>query len=358
MEPWFDENEINAMSEYLKSGSWLTEFMKTREFEQAIEKYTGSRHCIAVNNGTVSLSMALMVSGVKPGDEVIVPDWTMIATPNSAVMIGAEPVFVDIEENLLCMDPAKVEQVITKKTKALIYVSMNGRCGDIEKIKKICDKHDLSLIEDAAQSLGSFHKGKHIGAIGDIGSFSFSPPKIITTGQGGALATDDDKLADSIRKLKDFGRASGGNDIHDTIGYNFKFTDMQAVIGIEQMKKLGWRVKRKKEIYGIYEKELSGIEEIKFIGTDLKDTCPWFIDIYAENPDGLLKSLKSGGIGSRKVYPAIHTQKAYSHLNAESFPVSEKCASAGLWLPSSSRLSDEEVIQVCSCIRKFYKKSY
>ena len=248
MEPNYGEEEVSAMQRYLMSGGWLTEFEKTEEFERLLCEFTGSKYCVATNNGTISLTLALLALGVKPGDEVIVPDLTMIATPNSAKLIGAEPKFVDVEKETLCIDIDRAEEIITSKTKCLIHVSFNGRTNDLHKVKKFCMNHNLYLIEDAAQSLGSYYNGNHLGTIGDIGSLSFSSPKIITTGQGGALLTNDKAMFKDIRKLKDFGREIGGNDIHDSIGYNFKYTDMQAVIGIEQMKKLKKRADRKKEI--------------------------------------------------------------------------------------------------------------
>ena len=254
MQPWFDEKEKNALAEYMDEGGFITEFKRTERFEQIIGEYTGAKHCIVVNNGTISLTLAAMATGVKAGDEVIVPNYTMIATPNSVKMFGATPVFVDVESETLCLDIELTRKAITKKTKAIMLVSANGRYpkAGIDAFTKLADQNNLVLIEDSAQSLGSFYPdGRHIGRAGKVGSFSFSAPKIISTGQGGALITDDDDVAFRLRRLKDFGRSGGGNDIHDYIGYNFKFTDIQACIGIEQMKKLPYRIERKKEIWAM-----------------------------------------------------------------------------------------------------------
>ena len=354
MEPWFDRNEINAITVYMKSGGWLTEYKQTRKFEDLIADYTGAKHCIVVNNGTVSLSLALLACGIESGDEVIVPDFTMIATPNSAKFIGATPIFVDIESESLCLDHSKTEQAINDKTKAIIYVSFNGRSGSIDKFRDLCNKHNIVLIEDSAQSLGSHKNKQHLGTFGDIGSFSFSVPKIITTGQGGALITANDKLSDKLRKLKDFGRIGGGNDIHNSIGYNSKFTDLQAVIGIEQLKKLDQRVKRKKEIYKFYEENLENVDEVQMIPTNLNETTPWFIDVFIPDPVNLQKYLKERNIGSREIYPPIHAQKAYSKLNNLSFPVTEYYCKRGLWLPSSSKLVNEEIEYICKTIKEYY----
>ncbi len=354
MEPYFDDKEINAINAYMQSGGWLTEHKVTRAFEDEIKKYTGAKYCFAVNNGTISLSVALLALGIKPGDEIIVPDLTMIATPNSAHLIGAKPVFVDIDSDTLCMDYEAMQKAVTEETKAIIYVSFNGRAKNVEQFRCFCAENKLGFIEDAAQSLGSYYNGKHLGRFGDIGSFSFSVPKIITMGQGGALITDNDLLAEKIGYLKDFGRKGGGNDIHHCIGYNFKLTDLQAVIGCEQMKKLPQRLIRKKEIYSRYVENLKDITEVCFINTELSQTSPWFIDLYVPNPDELAEYLKLYNIGTRRIYPPIHKQQAYKHLNHLNFSVTEKYCSMGLWLPSSIKLSDIQIDYICDNIIHYY----
>ena len=354
MEPWIGEEERKAVSEYLTSGGWLTEYKKTREFEEMIADYVGSKYCIVLSNGTVTLFTALMALGIGPGDEVIVPDFTMIASANAVVLAGAGPIFVDISLSNLCLDLDLAEEAITSRTKAIILVSLNGRSPDMYRAMELAEQHGLYLIEDAAQSLGSRYKGKLLGTFGHVGSFSFSAPKIITTGQGGALVTDDAELADRIRKIKDFGRRKSGVDYHETMGYNFKFTDLQAVIGIEQMKKLDWRVARKKEMFALYQSELKGVKEVTFAETDLEDTSPWFIDILVPDPSALRNCLDERGIGSRPFYPAIHSQPAYG-LSGH-YPNSEYVASHGLWLPSSSFLDDETIKQICGAIRAFYRE--
>lgn len=353
MEPWFDEKEALALSEYMLSGGWVTEFKKTKEFEEMICNYTGAKYCVMVNNGTISLALALIACGIGPGDEVIVPNLTMIATANATALFGAKPVFVEIEPETLCLSLEEAKKAINERTKAIIHVSFNGRSNDLNKFVTLCKEKGVVFIEDAAQSLGSFYNGKHMGRYGIIGSFSFSAPKIISTGQGGALITDSEELALKLKKLKDFGREKGGCDIHDSIGYNFKFTDIQAVIGIEQMKKLHGRVKRKKEIYNLYVEELKDIGQIEFIETDLTQTAPWFVDIYVDKPDKLGEFLKERKVGTRRIYPSLNSQKAYN-VNGN-YPVTQKYSSRGLWLPSSSRLTDEKIKYICSSIKEYYK---
>ncbi len=354
MEPWFDENEADAVSAYMRGGGWVTEFKKTREFEKAIVDYTGAKHCSIIANGTLSLTCALVACGVGPGDEVIVPDFTMVATPNSVEILGAKAVFVDVEEGSACMDFDAMTRAITPKTKAIMLVTVNGRYPrDIRRFREFCDERGLWLVEDAAQSLGSFYEGTHLGRFGHIGSFSFSAPKVITTGQGGALITDSDELAEKIIKIRDFGRASGGSDHYLIKGWNFKFTDLQAVVGIEQMKKLAWRVERKKELGRLYESLLRDIPGVRLMSTDYGNTSPWFFDIYVEERAELMAFLKGKGIGTREMYPALHASPAYGYHHLH-FPQTERISRTGLWLPSSSKLTDDEVRTVCDAIAEFY----
>ena len=356
IEPWIGEEEKRAVMEYLNSGGWLTEFRKTREFEKLIADYAGSSYASVINNGTISLVIALMALGIGNEDEVIVPDFTMIASANAIVLVGAKPVLVDIDSSDLCLDLEKAEAAITPRTKAIMHVSFNGRCHDMNKVVALTDKYNLHLIEDAAQSLGSRCQGKHLGTFGEIGSFSFSFAKIITTGQGGALVTDNEELFRKISMIKDFGRPQSGVDYHEIMGFNSKFTDLQAVIGIEQMKKLDWRVRRKKQIYQLYHDLLQDTEPVRLINTNLEDCSPWFIDIVVNGEgarDNLASFLNERGIGTRPFYPAIHTQPPYSHINGD-FNNSENISRRGLWLPSSSFLRDEDIERVCVEIKRFF----
>ncbi len=354
MEPSFDEHEKEAMNHYMLGGGWGTEFKQTRAFEDMIKEYTGAKHCWVMANGTVSLSAALMAVGVGVGDEVICPDYTMVATPNSAELIGAKAVFVDVERDTLCMDFEAMKAAVTDKTKAVMLVSINGRYPhSLEAFVDFCKEKGIHLIEDAAQSLGSFYKGTHLGRFGEIGSFSFSAPKIITTGQGGALITDDDEFAERIKKIRDFGREAGGSDHYLTKGWNFKFSDFQAVIGIEQMKKLPDRVERKKAMGRLYDKFLTGISGVELIPTNYDNTSPWFFDVLCDRRDELQTYLKENGIGARPFYPPLHAEPAYGYTDLH-FPITEEISARGLWLPSSITVADYQIKYICEKIKEFY----
>ncbi len=354
MHPSFGEEECKALNDYMRSGGWVTEFKKTRDFEKMIADFTGAKFCSVVSNGTVSLTVALMACGIGMGDEVIVPDYTMVATANAAELIGAKTVFVDIDRNTLCMDFNEMVKAVTERTKAVILVSINGRFPDnIKEFIDFCKDNGIHLIEDAAQSLGSYYGNKHLGRYGEIGSFSFSAPKIISTGQGGALITDDEGLYKKIVRIRDFGRDGGGSDHYLIKGWNFKFTDIQAVIGIEQMKKISHRIKKKKTLWKLYKEGLSGISGVELVQTDISQTCPWFFDILCEDRDRLKTFLNTKKIGSREFYPALHAEPAYGY-NDLSFPVAEEISMRGLWLPSAYDLTEDQVHYICESVKSFY----
>jgi len=351
MEPWFDDNERKAINDYMSEGGWLTEFKKTRIFEDMIANYTGSKHCSVVMNGTVSLYIAMLAAGIGSKDKVLVPDFTMVATANAIRLTGAKITFVDICNKSLCIDLKEIKK--HKKIKAIALVSINGRYPyNIEEIVEYCKDRNIFILEDAAQSLGSFFKGRHVGTFGDIASFSFSMPKIITTGQGGALITNDKELYENILMIKDFGRKTSGSDDYITMGFNFKFTDLQAVVGIEQMKKIHDRVNIKRKNYWYLVDLLKDIKNVSFIKTD-KETTPWFNDIIVEDRDNLIHHLKNNDIGTRVVYPPLHSLDFYNQKGK--FPNTQFFSDNGLWLPSSSKLGNDHIEYIADKIKYFYK---
>jgi perosamine synthetase len=353
IEPTYGVAERRAIDKYLKTNAWLTEFEQTEAFEKAIGDAVGAQYVSVVSSGTVALFLALKALNIGVGDEVIVPDLTMIASPNAVVLAGATPVFADVDAESLCLDPKFVEKAITSKTKAVMQVSLNGRAGNLSEIKKICSEKGIHLIEDAAQAFGSVYQKKALGTHGTIGIYSFTPHKIITTGQGGAIISSTKEIYEAVEKLKDFGRMQGGGDNHDEIGWNFKFPDLLAVFGVVQIKSLKKRIAKKKDLYRLYSKLLADIPQVKMLKNDLSETVPWFIDIYVDDPIALRKYLKERGIGSRPSYPAIHTQPIYKHVKGV-FPNSMWAGTRGLWLPSSHSLTTADVKRVCMEIRNYY----
>jgi perosamine synthetase len=350
VEPYITESEIRAVDEYMRSGGWITEFEKTALFEKMISEFLCTKYAVVVPNGTIGLYLALLAAGIGKGDSVIVPDFTMIASPNSVVWANADVLLCDTERDTLCLDLQRVRP--RKDTKGLMYVSINGRSGDMGEIKDYCRDHEMVLIEDACQSFGSKWKGKYMGTFGDIGVFSFSPHKIITTGQGGAIVTNNEEYYDRVKKLKDFSRVKPGVDIHTGIGYNFKFTDLQAVLGIEQLKSIDFRMRKKREIYQAYMNALSESKgRFSLLPIDLSQVVPWFIDVICESQrDTVIKALKDSGVGSRPFYPPIHSQEPYKK-HGGSFPVTEELASKGLWLPSSLSLDQSDIQRITGVLK-------
>lgn len=360
IEPSLGIEEKNELLSVMDSG-WYTEASKTREFEKLFAKFTGSKYAIAVTSGMAALFVGVKALGIGLKDEVIVPDLTFVASPNSAEMTSAKSILVDIERNSLNLDISKLENHITKKTKAIMPVDFNGRPIKIDELKEFADKNNLLLIEDACHAIGSFYGKYHCGTKSNVGIFSFSIPKIITTGQGGMIVTNDRNLYERCIALKDFGRdMNAKKDMlkafnHNTIGYNFKFTEFQAAIGIAQMKKLKLRIQKKKQMFKLYEDLLSSVKEIEFINTNLKSTTPWMVDIILKTKKtraNLINYLMKKNIESRIFYPSIHRLKPYKHLDGK-FPISSDVSPRGLWLPSSISLSDEQIQLVCEEIRKF-----
>jgi perosamine synthetase len=357
MEPLVTEADAEAVHRYLRSGGWLTEFRETRSFEKAICDYTGARYCAAAPSGTLALFLALRACGIGPGDEVIVPDLTMAASATAVLLAGGKVVFADIEPRTLCLDLDRAEKLVSARTKAVMFVSLNGRSPEgLASFVTRCHARGVKVIEDAAQSLGSFHGGRHLGTIGDCGCFSFSSQKLVTTGQGGAVITNDEDIYRQMSLLRDFGRLTGGSDHYLSVGWNLKFTDLQAVIGLEQMRRLPGLVENKKKIFTLYQEHLAGIPGIEIPRTDLSSVTPWFADALVDRnlKRPLMEYLHQNGVGSREFYPALHAEPAFAISG--SYPHAEDAASRGLWLPSSLRLGDEQIREICGLTRQFLRR--
>ena len=354
--------EKRELASVIDSG-WFTEAKKTREFEKMFSNFIGSKYSCAVTSGTAGLYLALKAVGIGNGDEVIVPALTFVASPNSIEATGAKPILIDIESQSLNLDLQKLSHKITKKTRAIMPVNFNGRSTNYDVLCEFANKHSLMLIEDAAHSLGCYYQNKHQGTLSDIAIFSFSTPKIITTGQGGMIVTDNKKLFERCLQLKDFGRDFGKKKNmrkafeHSTIGYNYKFTEFQAAVGIAQMKKLEKRIRKKRKTYKKYVELLSKINQIDFVQTDLKKITPWMIDILLQSKitrEKLIKYLEQRNIETRIFYPSIHKLPPYRENNKK-YPVSTNISDRGLWLPSSVTIKDEEIDLISRKIREFFK---
>lgn len=345
--PTFDKKEAEAVYKYMLEDNFVTEYKKTKELENMICKYVGCKHCIMTTSGTSAIILALMSLEFEEGDEIIVPNYTMIATINAVKFLKFKPIIVDVDKDTFTLNNITIEENITKKTKAVIHVSLNNRYTDMDGIIKTCTDNNLILLEDSAQSLGCKINGKSLGTFGKIGCFSLSTPKIISTGQGGFCVTDDDELSRKMNMIKNFGRKESGKDNFEVFGINLKFTDLQAVIGIEQMKKLDHRVNRMREIYNLYYENLKDIVEIKQPLND--EWIPWFVDIYLDNRNKLMINLKKHKIQTRPVYGEINKTDIY--YSEKTLPNSNYVCNKGLFLPSYITLTNNEILYICKIIK-------
>ncbi len=353
--PQFGEEEKARVADVIDSG-FLNDGEVTSRFEREVAELLGCKHVIAATSGTAAIFLALAGAGIEAGDEVLVPDVTFIATANAVSLAGAKPVLVDVDPQSLNLDPAAAERAITPRTKAIIPVHVSGRAADISAISDIAKRHGLVVIEDAAEAFLSKHRGKCLGTFGRAGCFSLSPNKTITTGQGGLIATDDDHLHVRLRELKDQGRparGTGGDDTHNSVGYNFKFTNLQAAIGLAQLKDLPRRAGRMRNIYKGYREGLRGVEGISVIPFDVEQgELPQWTDVLIGQRDALYDHLVSRGIRGRRFWHPLHTQTPY-RMPSQQFPNSSRQIPHAMWLPSAFTLSDEDVAAVCAEIRSF-----
>ena len=346
--PSFNELEAKACYEYMTTGDpFLTEFKKTTELEDSIKKFIGVKHCFMTTSGTSALISAYLAIDIQPGDEIIVPNYTMVATANSVKLLGAVPVLADVDATTFTLTLDEIKRKVTSKTKAIVHVSLNNREKGLREMVDYCKEKSIYLIEDAAQSLGCFNNGKHFGTFGDIGCFSLSTPKIISTGQGGFVVTNNDNFASRLWKIKNFGRKAGGLEEYDIFGLNFKFTDIQAVIGIEQFKKLPERIQRMKEIYSLYSQNIPML--LPSMGNEW---IPWFVDLKINNRDKLIHFLNQHNIQTRVTYPALHSLPMYNGNNLD-FTNSLDISTNGVFLPSHILLTNSEINFIGRCVRCF-----
>lgn len=359
---WWDPQlaggEEARVIEVLRS-VYLNDGDVTTAFEQRIAALFGASHAVATTSGTTAIFLALAAVGVGPGDEVVIPDVTFIATANAVRLTGATPVLVDIDPRTLNVDPGQVRQAITATTKAIMPVHVSGRSADMTELLAIGREHGLPIIEDAAEGLLSRTRLGQLGTIGTAGCLSFSPNKTITTGQGGMVLTNDDQVAARLRALKDHGRpvrGTGGNDVHPTLGYNFKLTNLQAAVGLAQADVLEPRVARLRQIYRLYRDGLRGVAAVTLPGFDVDNgEAPQWVDAVVERRDALVEHLLALNIHCRPFWFPLHTQMPYRRPDNQ-FPNSSRLMPKSLWLPTALTMTDEDVATVCRTIAAFYAK--
>jgi perosamine synthetase len=354
--PAIGQDEISAVTAVLESGK-LAAGENVTVFEKLFADYCGSTHAIAVNNGTAALHAALLAAEIGPGDEVIVPAFSFFATASAVSMTGAKPVFVDVHEETFNIDPQKVEDHITSKTKAVIGVHLFGQPFDVPGIQQVCESHNLTLVEDAAQAHGATWNGEKTGGFGQFGCFSFYATKNMTTGEGGMVTTSEKVFADRLRLIINHGQSE--KYLHTRIGYNYRLTDIGAAIGIVQLKKLekfNNRRRKNAEYFDTHIKAKGLLTPV--VSPGMHHVYHQYVirmtDEFPMNRPDFIEYLKVKGIGSAVHYPVpLHHQPVYAVANEpDSCPISTSLASSVLSIPVHPLLDQKELAYICDVINE------
>lgn len=356
-------NEEKYLLEAFRS-SWISSsgcFIS--RFEKEFASMTGSKYAYGVCNGTVALHLALLALGVMPGDEVIVPSLTFIATANSVKYLGATPVFVDVDPANWCIDPKQLENARTEKTKGIIAVDIYGHPADYDSINEFAAKHGLWVIEDAAEAHGATYKGKHVGGLADIGAFSFFGNKILTSGEGGAVTTNNEELAKKMLILKGQGMDPQRRYFFPVIGYNFRITNLACAILYGQLERREEIYAKRKAVFARYRKNLEKVKGIvQQPVSQWAEAAPWLYSIlvdkseYGHTRDELMKYLSENGVDTRPFFIPIHTLPPYleeSKKRGTVLPVTDKLASSGINLPTCNTLPESDIDFICGLISGF-----
>ena len=347
IEPWIDAEELKQLSRLIES-TYVTENILTAEFEQKTINLTNSPYAVSVCNGTAGLFCALKALNLSPGDQVIVPNITFVASATAVILAGLDVVLIDVDPETACICPNALRKAITDKTKVIMPVHLYGIACEMDQILNIAKRNNLSIIEDASQGVGVFYKKKHVGTFGDFGVLSYYGNKTITTGEGGVVLIKEEMLKDKIYMLKNHGRKTKGTFIHETLGWNFSFTEMQAAIGIAQMKKLNEIIKKKYKLYEEYSKRIKSKNiKMKSVPNSTSSPVHWFTNVICEDAEHLQNFLKLYSIPSRRVFyplnkqPCLINNKNVITENQE-FSNSDKVFESILSLPSSILMKDDQ----------------
>ena len=361
-QPLLGERELVYVTECILTG-WISSAGRfVSEFERQCVEFCQVPYAVSTSNGTTALHLALLALGIGPGDEVIVPTLTFIASANAVTYTGAKPVFVDSEPVSWNLDPTTVERAITPRTKAVMAVHLYGHPADMDQLRAICTQHKLHLIEDAAEAFGATYHGRPVGSLSDIAIFSFYGNKIITTGEGGMVVTSGRKLAEKCRILRDHGMSPQRRYWHPVLGYNYRMTNLQAAVGVGQMEKIGGIVAAKRRIAADYLNALARIPGVAIpaepAGTK---SVYWLMSvtidpaIFGLGRDELMSILKDHGIDTRPVFPVLHRQPIYD--TGLSLPIAEKISAHGLSLPSDPSLTTSEIQRVAEVLLRIHHEA-
>ena len=359
--PWISREDVRFVCEAVKNCWYENAYRYQKEFENKFARYVGRKFGVSTSSCTTAIHLALLSIGVGPGDEVIVPDITWVATAEPIIYVGATPVFADISEDTWCISSESVKKCITERTKAIIVVDLYGGMPEMDEILYIAKENGLKVIEDAAEAIGSEYRGKKAGSFGDISVFSFHGTKTLTTGEGGILLTDDERIYERAKKLRDHGKSKEKLFWCDEIGYKYMMSDLQAALGLAQLKRVDKIVEKKRRIFSWYSEFLVGLDRVK-----LNPSLPyvknsyWMTTAIFDEKIGLTKEvvimeLEKFGIVARPFFYPLSSQPSFSSLETarkarEENKVSYKISSYGVNLPSALVLKKSDVQYVAEKI--------
>ena len=354
--PNLQGNEKNYVLSCLES-NWISSkgFFVT-EFEEKFKSYLSIPHATTASNGTVVLHLALLALGIGPGDEVIVPTLTYVASVNAIRYVDATPIFVDSQETTWQINPEEIEKKITKKTKAIMVVHLYGHPCDMDAITTIAKKHNLFIIEDCAEALGTRYKNQLVGTFGDVATFSFYGNKTITTGEGGMIVTPHKSLYELIIRYKGQGLSQNEEYWHDLVGYNYRMTNICAAIGVAQLEKIELFLTQKRKLAHEYMRKLQHLPLVFHQETPQTYHSYWMVSILTnthQERNDLRNHLATHGIETRPLFKLIHTMPMYNNTQ-EQFPIASLLSMRGINLPSWPDLTLKEITEICDCIQKFY----
>ncbi|MBU1131210.1 UDP-4-amino-4,6-dideoxy-N-acetyl-beta-L-altrosamine transaminase [Patescibacteria group bacterium] len=358
-----DDSDINEVIKVLKS-NWLTQGPKVLEFEKALAKYCGVKYAIAVSNGTAALHLAYLTAGLKKGDEVMVTPNTFASVVNMLLVVGVKPVFCDIRLDTYNIDESKIEKLITKKTKAIIPLHFAGHSCEMDAIREIAKKNNLIVIEDACHGLGGRYKDKKIGSLANMSILSFHPVKPITTGEGGAILTNNQKYYKKLISLRSHGiyKDKKGKNVMTELGFNYRLTDFQAALGLSQLKKLNKFIQKRRQIAKWYQKELKNIKEI-ILPVELPDSyAGWHIYVIrtkdSRSRDNLMEYLKKNRVGANFHYPAVYSHPYYQKHGFKNFKFKNEdiYQKSCLTLPCYTQLVRADICYIGKLIKNYFNK--